>query len=212
MSCPIISCSHLPIFHFCIAIHCALPAPHSMAEETVSNPPPVILSVDDADVENDSGSESATMTASSSPTYGFALMADGKIPEMSDFFKKTTIMDDKRQGYHDLGWLTGNLLSSILEVDVPTVDGSIVLYFESDLVAGLGLPPSKFLISIMNFLGYSLVHFNPNALAALSSFNILCECWLGIQPNSSLFWYYYTPVRYAKMIYGGIGLSLRCHR
>jgi hypothetical protein len=43
----------------------------------------------------------------------------------------------------------------------------------------------------MNYLGCSLVHFNINAIAALSSLVMMCECWLGIPPNSSLFWYYY---------------------
>jgi hypothetical protein len=64
----------------------------------------------------------------------------------------------------------------------------------------------------MNYLGCSLVHFNANAIAALDSFMILCECWLGIPPNSSMFWYYYSLSRYAKFIYGGIGLSLHRHR
>jgi hypothetical protein len=118
-------------------------------------------------------------------------MADGKIPEMFDFFKKTMVTDTECQGYHDLGWLTGNLLSSIPKVDVPTVDGSVVFYFESHLVARLGLPLSKFLVSIMNFLSCSLIHFNPNALTTLCSFTMLCECWLGIPPDSSLFWYYF---------------------
>jgi hypothetical protein len=63
----------------------------------------------------------------------------------------------------------------------------------------------------MNYLGYSLVHFNANAIAVLSSFAMLCECWLGIPPDSSLFWNYYSPSRYAKFIYGRIGLSLRRH-
>jgi hypothetical protein len=70
----------------------------------------------------------------------------------------------------------GNLISSIPEVDIPTTDGSIVVCFESHLVAGLGLPPSKFLIDIKNFLGCKLVHFNLNAIAALSCFTMLCEC------------------------------------
>jgi hypothetical protein len=122
------------------------------------------------------------------------------------------VTDAKRQGYHDLGWLTGNLLSSVPEVDVLTIKGSIMLCFESHLIARLGLPPSKFLVSIMNFLGCSLIHFNPNALAALSSFAMLCECWLGIPPDTILFWYYYSPVRYNQMIYGGIRLSLRRYR
>jgi hypothetical protein len=55
------------------------------------------------------------------------------------------------------------------------------------LIAGLGLPPSKFLSSIMNFLGCELLHFNPNAIAALSRFAMLCEYWLGIAPDTSLF-------------------------
>jgi hypothetical protein len=87
-----------------------------------------------------------------------------------------------------------------------------MLCFESHLIAGLGLRPSKFLVSIMNFLGCSLIHFNPNALAALSSFTMLCECWLRIPSDSSLFWYYYSPTRYNRTIYGGIRLSLRRHR
>jgi hypothetical protein len=81
----------------------------------------------------------------------------------------------------------GSLLSFIPEVDVPTVDGSIVLCFESHLSAGLGLPPNKLLVSIMNFLGCSLMDFNPIAIAPLSSFAMLCECWLGIPSDSSLF-------------------------
>jgi hypothetical protein len=53
------------------------------------------------------------------------------------------------------------------EVDFPTTCGSTVVCFESHFIAELGLPPSKFLVAIMNFLGCELVHFNPNAIAAL---------------------------------------------
>jgi hypothetical protein len=76
---------------------------------------------------------------------------------------------------NDRGWLTGNVVSFIPEVDVPTVEGSTILCFESQLAAGLGLPSSKFLSSIMNYLECSLVHLNPNAVSALSSFVMLCE-------------------------------------
>jgi hypothetical protein len=117
-----------------------------------------------------------------------------------------------RQTYHDRGWLTGNLVSFIPEVDVPTVEGSTILCFESQLAAGLRLPPSKFLSSIMSYLECSLVHLNTNAVSALSTFVMLCECWLGIPPDTSLFWYYYSPARYTKTIFGGIGLSLRRKR
>jgi hypothetical protein len=86
-----------------------------------------------------------------------------------------------------------------------------VVCFESHLIAGLSLPPSKFLVAIMNFLGCELVHFNPNAITALSCFSMLCECWLEIPTDTSLFWYFYSPVRYNKVVYSGIGLSLHRH-
>jgi hypothetical protein len=92
-----------------------------------------------------------------------------------------------RRAYHDRGWLTGNLVSFIPEEDVPTVEGSTIVCFESQLAAGVGLPPSKFLSSIMNYLGCSLVHLNSNAVSALSSFVMLCECWLRIPPDTNLF-------------------------
>jgi hypothetical protein len=61
----------------------------------------------------------------------------------------------------------------------------------------------------MNYLGCSLVHLNDNAISALSSSVMLCECWLGIPPDTSLFWYYNSPARYTKTIFNGIGFSLR---
>jgi hypothetical protein len=120
-------------------------------------------------------------------------MAEGEISELTYFFKKTTVTEDNHRAYHDRGWLTGNLVSFTPEVDVPTVEGSTILCFESQLVAVLGLPPSKFLSSIMNYLECSLVHLNTNSVSALNSFIMLCECWLGIPPDTRLFWYYYSP-------------------
>jgi hypothetical protein len=163
-----------------------------MATDCIINPLPTNLSLDD-DTRDESGAESTTMTNSSSPTRSAIPMANGEIPKLTGFFKGTTISEEELQAYHSHGWLTGNMLSAIPEVEVPTIAGSTILYFESRLLAGLGLPPSKFLAAIMNYLGCSLVHFNVNAIAALSSFVMLCECWLGIPPDSSLFWYYYSP-------------------
>jgi hypothetical protein len=96
---------------------------------------------------------------------------------------------------------------------MPMVHNSTVVCFESHLVAGLGLPLSKFLVSVMNFLTCELVHLNPNAIAVLSCFTMLCECWLGITLDTILFWYFYSPGRYEKIVFSGIGLSLcRHHR
>jgi hypothetical protein len=121
-------------------------------------------------------------------------MADRKILEMSDFFKKTTVTEEEHLAYHRFGWLTSNLISMIPKVDVPPVHDSTTICFESYLIVGLSLPSSKFLSSMMNFLGCELVYFKPNAIAALSYFTMLCECWLGIAPDTSLFWYFYSPV------------------
>jgi hypothetical protein len=124
-----------------------------MADTTIHEPTaPIALSVNDDDSRHDSGAESTAMATSSSPTRGATKMADREIPELTDFFKKTTVTKDDHRAYHDHGWLADNLVSFILEVDVSTVESFIILYFESQLAAGLGLPSSKFLSSIMNYL------------------------------------------------------------
>jgi hypothetical protein len=146
-----------------------------MAEGPAHDPTVVNPSVDES-TRSDSEAESTAMTSSSSPTRGVSMMAKGEIPELTDFFKKTSLPGEELQGYHRLGWLTGNVLSSVPKVYVPTVQGSSILCFKSHLLAGLGLPPSKFLAAIMNYLGCSLVHFNVNAITALSNFVMLCEC------------------------------------
>jgi hypothetical protein len=148
---------------------------------------PVAPSANVDDSGHDSGAKSIAMTASSSPTRDATKMAEGEIPELTDLFKKTTVTEDDRRAYHDRRWLTGNLVSFISEVDVPTVEGSTILCFEFQLAAGVGLPPSKFLSSIINYFGCSLVHLNAKAISALSSFVMLCECWLGIPLDTNLF-------------------------
>jgi hypothetical protein len=189
---PIISRSCLLIFSCYFHSCCATTSLNSMATKSAVDLPPTNPSIDD-NVGGDSGVESTAMTTSSSPTRGTFLMMNGEIPELTDFFKKTSVSEEELQAYHHHGWLTDNVLSSIPEVGIPTVHSSSILCFESHLLAGSGLPPSKFLAAIVNYLGYLLVHFNANAIAALSSFMMLCECWLGIPLDSSLFWYYYSP-------------------
>jgi hypothetical protein len=89
------------------------------------------------DSGHDSGAESTAMVASSSPTRGATRMVKGQIPKLTDFFRKMTVTEDDCRAYHDRGWLTGYLVSFILEVDVPTTEGSTILYFESQLAAGI---------------------------------------------------------------------------
>jgi hypothetical protein len=73
----------------------------------------------------------------------------------------------------------------------------------------LGLPPSKFLVSILNYIGCELVHLNLNAISTLSFFCMLCECCLRIPPDTSLFWYFYSPIHYEHKVFFGIRLMPR---
>jgi hypothetical protein len=113
--------------------------------------------------------------------------------------------------YHDIGWLPGGVLSSTTDLEFSMIDKTIIACFEFDLMAGLGLPPSKFLILILNYLRCELVHLNPNAITTLNCFSMMCECWLRIPPDNSLFCYFYYPACYDKQDFSGIGLMLRHH-
>jgi hypothetical protein len=77
---------------------------------------------------NDSGAESDAPTTSSSVTLAIIKMVDNKVPEMSDYWKKSTITKVDRQAYHDFGWLTGNLMSIVPEVDFPSTHDSTVVF------------------------------------------------------------------------------------
>jgi hypothetical protein len=156
-----------------------------MAEGPINDLTSINSSADD-DTGIDTGTESIAIKTSS-PTCGAALMAKGEILELSDFFKKTSVTDEEHQAYHNRGWLPSNIMSTIPEVDIPTFEGSTIVCFESHLVVRLGIPPSKFLVTIMGYLNYELFHFDVNAISALSSFVMLCECWLRIVLDTSLF-------------------------
>jgi hypothetical protein len=154
-----------------------------------------------------SGVESDASTSSSS-NAAVKKMANKITPSMSDYWKKLTITKDDRSAYHAADWLSGELESIVPTMECPTVDGTTIVCFESHLIARLDLPPSKFLLAIMNFLGCELVHFNPNATTALSCFAMLCECWLEIAPDTSLFWSIYNPPDMTRLL--TLGLGCRC--
>ncbi|KAI4987173.1 hypothetical protein ZWY2020_019973 [Hordeum vulgare] len=54
-------------------------------------------------------------------------------------------------------------------------------------VRGFSLPPHPFFRGIMNHFGAQLHHFPPNAIAHLSAFVGLCECFIGCPPHWGLF-------------------------
>jgi hypothetical protein len=88
-----------------------------MAGEADQNPPVTTEPATD-------GNKIDAPATSSSATIVAIKMADNRIHEIADYWKKSKVSEANRQAYHDFGWLTGNLISSISEVDVPTTHDS----------------------------------------------------------------------------------------
>jgi hypothetical protein len=137
-------------------------------------------------------------------------IANKVVKLLYEYWKAPTVTDKEITTYHDVGWLLGALVCTPTTLDFPTIERTNVVCFESHLMCGLSLPPSKFIVSILNHIGCELVHLNSNAISALNYFCMLCECWLGIPPDTSLFWYFYSPMRYRHKVFSGIRLTL-CH-
>jgi hypothetical protein len=158
-----------------------------------------------------SGAESDTTLASSSSNATTRNIVKKDVPMLQDYKKKSMVTEVDLAAYYTTGQLLGGVISSSSDLGFLTIDNTTIICFESHLIARLGLPPSMFLLSILNFLRCELVHLNPNAITALSCFIMMCECWLRIDPDTTLFWYFYGPAQYDKHVISGIGLSLRHH-
>jgi hypothetical protein len=140
-----------------------------------------------------SGVESDIAHASSSSNVAMRAIAEKAVPTLLDYWKKSTVIEADCAAYDAAGWLPGGVVFSIADLEFPMVENTTIVCFESHLIAGLGLSPNKFLVSILNFLRCELIHPNLNAIAVLSYFTMLSECLLGISPYTSLFWYFYYP-------------------
>jgi hypothetical protein len=71
-------------------------------------------------------------------------VARKEIPPLYEYWKAPTITNMDITVYHDAGWLLGVLLCSTTSLDFPTIDRTNTVYFESHMMCGSGLPPSKF--------------------------------------------------------------------
>jgi hypothetical protein len=149
------------------------------------------------------GSESRFST--SSPTKVDQAMAKSKIPYLYEYWKASMVDDKDITNFHVTGWFPRRLVCSPTTLEFRTIDHTNIICFESCLMCSLDLPPSKFLVAILSYLGYELIHLHPNSIAALSCFSMLCECWL---PDTSLFWYIYSPAHYENKLFYGLGLTL----
>jgi hypothetical protein len=131
--------------------------------------------------------ESETASASSSSNVVIQTMAKKEVPKLFKYWKALTITEKDLSSYHAIGWLTGVVLYSTTALDFPTINRTIIVCFKLHQICGLGLPSSKFCASILNNLECELVHLHLNAISVLCCFSMLCECWLGISPDTNLF-------------------------
>jgi hypothetical protein len=161
------------------------------------------------EIESAARAESQVASSTSSSTMADQAMVRKEIPSLCQYWKAPTVADKDIVAYHDAGWLSGVLVYTPTTLDFPTIDQTNIICFESHLMYRLGLPPSKFLVSVLNYIGCKLVHLHPKAILMLSYFSMLCECWLGIPPDTSLFWHFYSPTRYEHRVFSEIGLTLR---
>jgi hypothetical protein len=158
------------------------------------------------------GMESEVASSTSSSTMANQTMPRKEIPPLYQYWKVPMVMDIDIIAYHDIGWLPGVLVCTPTTLDFPMIDRTNIVCFDSHLMCGLGLLPRKILVFVLNYIGCELVHLHPNAISALSCFSILCECWLGILPDTSFFWYFYSPSRYEDNVFSCIGLTLHHNR
>jgi hypothetical protein len=67
---------------------------------------------------------------------------------------------------------------------------SFVVFYEW----GFGMPPHGFLHSLLRYYGLELHHLTPSGVLHIAAFVILCEAYLGIDPDFDL-WNYFFRVR-----------------
>jgi hypothetical protein len=120
--------------------------------------------------------ESEAPSSTSSSTMDGQAMVKKQILSLYEFWKALTVTDEDITNFHAAGWLPGVLLCTPTTLDFPTVNCTNIVYFESHMMCGLYLPPSKFFVSVLNYLGCELVHLHSNVIAVLNCFSMLCEC------------------------------------
>jgi hypothetical protein len=133
-----------------------------------------------SDAKVTSGAKSDTALTSSSSNAVTQKITKKAILALQNYWKKLIVIEADLAAYHATSWLPGGVISSTSDLEFPTVDNTTIACLESHLIAGLDLPPSKFLVSIINFLRCELVHLNPNAIVALNYFPYCVNVGLGL--------------------------------
>jgi hypothetical protein len=97
--------------------------------------------------------------------------------------------------------------------DIPTPNTNKIVVFASFFQRGFGLLVCDFLRGLLDHYQIELVHLKPNSILQIAVFVHLCEAYLGIPPNFSLFKYYfflkYQSSTANQKVIGGIGQQTR---
>ncbi|KAI5014067.1 hypothetical protein ZWY2020_055457 [Hordeum vulgare] len=132
--------------------------------------------------------------------------------------KKAAAPAQRRQHALPAGWIQGDFLRSTVtkddllelveqgmiankswrlpaegETEPAPQEGERVLLL-SHVYRGISLPPHPFFRGIMNHFGAQLHHFPPNAIAHLSAFVVLCECFIGCPPHWGILKYILSAI------------------
>lgn len=99
---------------------------------------------------------------------------------------------------------------------IPNPPPGYVIGFKPFHERGFGMPPSNFFRVLLHYYSVQLHHLNPNSVHQVAIFVALCEGYLGIEPNFTLWKYYFegslfrtgdVPVRMGYLI---LHLCSRC--
>jgi len=70
--------------------------------------------------------------------------------------------------------------------------GEMIL-FTGHALAGLALPPSSFLLMLLEVFGLQLNHLTPNSITLIAIVAHLCEMFVGVRPCMKLFRRFFVP-------------------
>jgi hypothetical protein len=114
-------------------------------------------------------------SSQSSLTTTNQVLVDEKVPNLYEYWKSLMVTEGDISKFHATGWITSDLVCLTTTLDFPMIDRTNIVYFESHMICGLGHPPSKFFVAILNYLGCELIHLHLNIIYTLSCFSMLCE-------------------------------------
>ncbi|TVU30424.1 hypothetical protein EJB05_22048, partial [Eragrostis curvula] len=149
-------------------------------------------------------------SSNGSPTKAQRMMDAGEIPESVDYWKPGEIDEAFIQVLRKTGWISDLVITKENKGDMCfSFDTTEISVFESHMICGFNLPPSKFLERVCKFYKIELIHLKPQAVALLSLFSTLCECWLGTAPSLDLWRVYHEPCYYSSGLVGCVSFNRR---